>query len=970
MSKKVFTKELKLKIRQSLVFMTLFLSVVWIIHDYALYTRNVTNLRKYLVDKAKTDALEKIREVKVYIQYQKTNTEKRQRDELVTRINEAHSYILNLYRKYKDKMSEHELKQMITSNLQSASWNDGQGYYFAINMSGISQLHPIDYQGKDILEQQDSKGNYFVKKMIDLIRKDREGFIKYYWKNLQGSRTDTEKLSYIKYFEPFDWFIGTGSYINDESSYLQQTVLKQFNYISDLHKHELLYLFRGDGPVIFSSTFPELVGKNFSDIKDSDNHHFMTSLKENADLNTRDFIEYNWINPSTSRTSKKLCIARKFDDWDWYIVSGFYMDEIEEKINEQLKFIKLASLIKMLLSMFVFIILAFIFSKISNLMIVKTINDFSVFSHFIKNHDRMGKRIDTSEIQYAEFVELAEDVNLMIQKREEAEGQITSYKDDLELLVESRTKELVDLNSQLNKENLERLNTTKELNTQKHQLEVIIQSSPSIIFGVSPFGEITFVNPAGEQIIGYTSDDVRKMDWKKVFLPDYRIRFPQDFLSENEFNFYDHVSLTTKTGEKRSVIYNIRKLFDKEKQLQEILFFGNDVTEILKAKNDLATSKRYIQSIIDSMPSGIVSVNSNCIITLWNTEISINTGISAEEAEGKNINTVLPWLKAIDKTVEKAILLRSIQEESKVPYANLDSTYILNITVYPLISENENGAVIKIDDITDKIRMEEMMMQSEKMLSIGGLAAGMAHEINNPLAGMIQNADVLHNRLTSGLKKNYRIAEEIGIDFKLILEYMEKRKILHLLSNIKKSGLIAARIVDNMLSFARDNKTRSQKENIAVLLDKTIDLASNDYNMRKKYDFKKIKIHREYSADIPEVNCEGSKIQQVILNLLRNSAHALMLSDISKQRTPEIFIRVFAETDNIRIEVEDNGPGISEKHQKRIFEPFFTLKTVGEGTGLGLSVSYFIITENHKGTMYVESIPNAYTKFVITLPYN
>ncbi len=939
-------------------------------HDYILYTRNVSRMRKSLIGDAKQEALEKIKEVKTYIYYQKAKTEQQQKDLLITKINEAYSIATNLYNKYRKSKNDAELKELIISTLESIRWNDGQGYYFGISMKGINQIHPRDPRGKNIYEQQDTKGDFFVKRMIELIRREREGFVKYYWENRPGSNIQAEKLTYIKYFEPFDWFLGAGMYIAHESEQLQQAVLDQFGYIGELYEQEFLYLFDGDGPVIYCAAFPELVGKDFREVKDNKKHYFMTRLKENADFNSQEFVEYSWMNPETSRSSVKLSIAKKFDDWNWYIVSGFYMNDIEEKISEQLKYIKLASLIKLLLSIIVFVIIAYIFNKIANLMILNTINDFKIFSDFVKNSNEEVKRIDKSKIQYIEFAELADDVNLMIQKREEAENQINNYKDDLELLVDKRTKELLNLNNQLNIENQERIRTAKELKAQKHQFETIIQSSPSIIFGVSPFGEIEFINPAGEQITGYSSSEVIKRDWCKVFFPDHKFRFPQDFLTENEFDYDDQVTLTTKNGDKKNIIYNVRKFFDHDKQLKEIFFFGNDVTDILKAKNEIAASKKYIQNIIDSMPSGIISVDSDCIITLWNTEISISSGISAENAEGKPIDDVLPWLKNIKKSIDKAIMMRSIQEESKVPYSNMDSIYYLNITVYPLISDNAMGAVIRIDDITKKIKMEEIMIQSEKMLSIGGLAAGMAHEINNPLAGMIQNADVLQNRLSSGLKKNFAVADELGIDFNLILKYMEKRSIFNLLSNIKNSGLIAAKIVDNMLSFARDNKTRIKKENIIDLLDKTIDLASNDYNMRKKFDFKKIEIHREYQPNLPVINCESSKIQQVILNLLRNSAYALTKSNITEKREPKIYIRAFTEMGSLRIEIEDNGPGIPEKHQKQIFEPFFTLKSVGEGTGLGLSVSYFIVTENHKGSMYVESKMDEFTKFIIILPYD
>ena len=127
---------------------------------------------------------------------------------------------------------------------------------------------------------------------------------------------------------------------------------------------------------------------------------------------------------------------------------------------------------------------------------------------------------------------------------------------------------------------------------------------------------------------------------------------------------------------------------------------------------------------------------------------------------------------------------------------------------------------------------------------------------------------------------------------------------------------------------------------------------------------------KEYEKNLPMVPCEASKIQQVMLNILRNGAQAMESHDAGNDYTPCFNIRLTTEKDAgmMRIEIQDNGPGMTEKTRKKIFEPFYTTKAVGEGTGLGLSVSYFIIVENHGGTMDVVSSPGKGAKFIIRLP--
>jgi len=266
----------------------------------------------------------------------------------------------------------------------------------------------------------------------------------------------------------------------------------------------------------------------------------------------------------------------------------------------------------------------------------------------------------------------------------------------------------------------------------------------------------------------------------------------------------------------------------------------------------------------------------------------------------------------------------------------------------------------------EKRRLEEMMIQSEKMVSLGSLAAGMAHEINNPLAGILQNTQVIQNRLKNRLPANLAAARELDLDLDRMTAYMEKRDIFKMTDAVLTAGRRAAAIVSNMLSFSRKSASGFVPEDLETLLEQTLELAKSDYNLKKKFDFKKIRIEREYMPGLSKVSCRASEIQQVFFNVLSNGAQAMM-SD-SMNQDPFFFLRLFQQQDMVSIQIQDNGPGMTAEQRKRIFEPFFTTKSVGEGTGLGLAVSYFIITENHKGRIQVASSPGQGTCFTISLP--
>jgi signal transduction histidine kinase len=255
------------------------------------------------------------------------------------------------------------------------------------------------------------------------------------------------------------------------------------------------------------------------------------------------------------------------------------------------------------------------------------------------------------------------------------------------------------------------------------------------------------------------------------------------------------------------------------------------------------------------------------------------------------------------------------------------------------------------------------------MLSLGGLAAGMAHEINNPLAGMIQTAEVMGKRLQTQprIPANDKAARELGTGMETIEAFMEVRGIPRMLTAIRESGQRVAEIVSNMLSFVQKSDAVVSSHDIGQLLDKTLELATTDYDLKKNYDFKKIEIKREYDPDLPLVPCEAAKIQQVLLNIFRNGAQAMQTAGVE---TPIFTIRTSLDRTRGKVcmEIRDNGPGMDEHVQKRIFEPFYSTKPVGLGTGLGLSVSYFIIVENHNGEMRVESRPGQGAHFFISLP--
>jgi len=188
-----------------------------------------------------------------------------------------------------------------------------------------------------------------------------------------------------------------------------------------------------------------------------------------------------------------------------------------------------------------------------------------------------------------------------------------------------------------------------------------------------------------------------------------------------------------------------------------------------------------------------------------------------------------------------------------------------------------------------------------------------------------------------------------------------------LLDGIQQAGARAAKIVSHMLSFSRRSNRQLTPCDLPALIDQAVEIASNDFDLTIGFDFKGQNIIRQFDPQLGPVPATANELEQVLLNLLKNAAQAIHQREDDRE-PGRIILRTRLNPPWAEIQVEDNGIGMPESVRKRTFEPFFTTKEIGQGTGLGLSVSYFIITNNHKGQMEVHSTPGQGTCFTLRLP--
>jgi PAS domain S-box-containing protein len=358
-------------------------------------------------------------------------------------------------------------------------------------------------------------------------------------------------------------------------------------------------------------------------------------------------------------------------------------------------------------------------------------------------------------------------------------------------------------------------------------------------------------------------------------------------------------------------------------------------SEMEKAE-ELARLKEFSENIIESVNVGILAVDFDGRVTTWNSALEEITGIARERAVRRSVGDVLD--RDLIETIQAAIgddgwTIRETRHIYKYNTTTEDGRPLtLNVSIAPFEAAHGvvTGALIVLENVTERAQLEEQLVQREKLSSIGLLAAGVAHEVNTPLAGISSYTQMLLQQIT---------------------EADPKRK---LLEKIHTQTLRASGIVNNLLNFSRTGDTQFREVDINHVLDDTLQLL--EPQLRGSH----LEIVRHYGEELPAAYGNASKLQQVFMNLALNARDAMPAGG-------RLTITTRVVDTSLVVDFRDTGMGIAPEHIARIYDPFFTTKEVGQGTGLGLALSYGIIQE-HGGRIFVESRPNEGAHFTIKLP--
>jgi two-component system NtrC family sensor kinase len=353
--------------------------------------------------------------------------------------------------------------------------------------------------------------------------------------------------------------------------------------------------------------------------------------------------------------------------------------------------------------------------------------------------------------------------------------------------------------------------------------------------------------------------------------------------------------------------------------------------------NDAGTDD-LTRLIVDRVPVLVLCLTESGNVTLFNAECERLSGFAASDVLGRHCDTTVFRTSGWDLIRQTFPDARAGKRAGTCDLPMLGAAGGERLVQWRVSTVRDPATTAEVfvcagADISDRRRLEEQLLQAEKLSALGQLVAGVAHELNNPLTGVLGFAQVI----TSQADCTAQMKEDLG--------------------NIEKNAKRCKSIVENLLRFARQHKPERKSVDINEIIESTIELMA--YHFRAG----SVDVVRDLKSDLPSVSGDFNELQQVFVNLVGNALQAMKASGGRGTLT----VRTTVVKDKVRAEIRDSGPGIPAERIAVVFDPFFTTKPQGEGTGLGLSVCYGIVTA-HKGRIWAESPEGEGATFIVVLP--
>ncbi len=583
---------------------------------------------------------------------------------------------------------------------------------------------------------------------------------------------------------------------------------------------------------------------------------------------------------------------------------------------------------------------------------------------FIKEAFHSGKVKEGVEIAYKDQIFSFTMVPVMntsyvnlygvdITGRRQVENKLKKHQEQLEELVKERTTELKVINKQLLQEIEERKQAEDVLEKERQFLKIILDTIEVGIVVCDPHGILTLFNRTAQETHGLPPKPLPPEQWGEhytLYMPDGKTRIKTKELPlvralQGEDVRNAEVMIIPEHGIARLFSVSGRALVDRHGRTFGAVIAAHDITERKRVEEALRASENKYRLLVENLPQRILYKDKNLSYISCNEVAARDFHIRPDEIYGKTDYDFFPKEFADRHRVDDRKVMESGKKKDGEEVLIIDGKELILHTVKTPIKD-EQGNIIGILscslDITEKITLQKEAEQSRHLASLGELAAGVAHEINNPVTGVINCAQILFNKSQEGSRER------------------------DLAGRIIKDGDRIARIVHSLLSFAQPGG-REKKGIISIheILSDTLILTGAQ--LRKD----NIRLKMDVPQTLPGITANAQLIQQVFLNAINNARYALnqkypgshddKILEISGEEV------VLCDYPSIKITFYDHGTGIPAHIRDKVMNPFFTTKPTGKGTGLGLSISHGIIRD-HGGKLMIDSVEGRFTKISVILP--
>lgn len=494
----------------------------------------------------------------------------------------------------------------------------------------------------------------------------------------------------------------------------------------------------------------------------------------------------------------------------------------------------------------------------------------------------------------------------------------------------------------------ELIHNLEELKREKEKYQSIFLNALEGIFRATDDGRIIEMNPAMEKLCGITQSE--RLETSDFYFHDFlhhksKWQTILTTIKENRAIFGLELELASSLSQAKWINLNlIRNDSDKDNIVLEGIV--EDITERRRAAIELQKTKSYLDNIVNSMPSILVGVDPVGSITSMNREAEKVSGLNLDRAKGKAVSQVFPAYSSFFTNYSRSKNRLITQEKFTSP--TNDGEHTASITAFPLVNNGVEGAVFRIDDITEHEQHAAQLLQAQKMQMVGILAGGIAHDFNNLLTGSIGAVSMLKMMHTSN-----QLTDDFLTKNLTILENASKR---------------SAELVNQLLTLSRQKAPACNTILLQDVLEQALDIFISSMD-------KAIDLEQNIEKTKAWIVGDASQIEQILLNLFVNAAHAMTIMrapgrdwggklTVSLRSHPE---DAREKRNSWEIEISDTGVGIAKEHMSKIFSPFYTTKDQGKGTGLGLSMAYSTV-EEHGGEILLKSQENRGTSVYLRFP--